>query len=77
MSISMKPTLTSFEQLRLDAQARIRIAAPRAGKSCSIQTRKPPPGKRGGTFWEIGGLSNVELVCGACGEYLKGFFDKK
>jgi hypothetical protein len=28
-----------------------------------------------GTFWEILGLSHVELVCGECGEYLRGFFD--
>jgi hypothetical protein len=27
-----------------------------------------------GTFWEIMALSNVELVCGACGEYLQDFF---
>jgi len=27
-----------------------------------------------GSFWEIMGMSNVELVCGACGEYLSGFF---
>jgi len=27
-----------------------------------------------GTFWEILGMSNVELVCGACGEYLRDFF---
>ncbi|HEX9788068.1 MAG TPA: hypothetical protein VGB09_08575 [Candidatus Binatia bacterium] len=27
-----------------------------------------------GSFWEIMGMSNVELVCGACGEYLQGFF---
>jgi hypothetical protein len=27
-----------------------------------------------GTFWEILGMSNVELVCGACGEYLREFF---
>ena len=27
-----------------------------------------------GTFWEILGMSNVELVCGACGEYLSDFF---
>ena len=26
------------------------------------------------TFWEIFGMSNVELVCGACGEYLSDFF---
>jgi hypothetical protein len=32
-----------------------------------------------GSFWEIMGMSNVELVCGACGEYLQAFFhtDKK
>jgi hypothetical protein len=31
------------------------------------------------SFWEIMGMSNVELVCGACGEYLQAFFhtDKK
>lgn len=27
-----------------------------------------------GSFWEITGMSNVELVCGACGEYLSDFF---
>lgn len=27
-----------------------------------------------GAFWEITGTSNVELVCGACGEYLQEFF---
>ena len=27
-----------------------------------------------GSFWEIMGRSNVELVCGACGEYLQAFF---
>jgi hypothetical protein len=27
-----------------------------------------------GSFWEIMGTSNVELVCGACGEYLSNFF---
>lgn len=27
-----------------------------------------------GTFWEILGVSNVELVCGTCGEYLREFF---
>lgn len=27
-----------------------------------------------GTFWEILGMSNVELVCGGCGEYLRDFF---
>jgi hypothetical protein len=27
-----------------------------------------------GSFWEIMGVSNVELVCGACGEYLHEFF---
>ena len=27
-----------------------------------------------GSFWEIMGMSNVELVCGACGEYLQSFF---
>lgn len=26
------------------------------------------------SFWEIMGRSNVELVCGACGEYLQAFF---
>ena len=26
-----------------------------------------------GSFWEIMGMSHVELVCGACGEYLEGF----
>jgi hypothetical protein len=25
-------------------------------------------------FWEIMGISNVELVCGDCGEYLQEFF---
>jgi ribosomal protein L34E len=30
-----------------------------------------------GTFWEIFGMSNVELVCGACGEYLQGFFNDR
>ncbi|HKY07018.1 MAG TPA: hypothetical protein VJQ55_02205 [Candidatus Binatia bacterium] len=31
-----------------------------------------------GSFWEVIGMSNVELVCGACGEYLKNFFrDRK
>ena len=28
-----------------------------------------------GAFWKISGLSNVELVCGACGEYLQNIFD--
>lgn len=28
-----------------------------------------------GTFWGIAGMSNVELVCGACGEYLQNIFD--
>jgi hypothetical protein len=27
-----------------------------------------------GSFWEIMGMSTVELVCGACGEYLQEFF---
>ena len=27
-----------------------------------------------GTFWEILGMSNVELVCGGCGEYLRKIF---
>lgn len=27
-----------------------------------------------GSFWKITGMSNVELVCGACGEYLSDFF---
>lgn len=27
-----------------------------------------------GNFWEIMGLSDVELICGACGEYLRDFF---
>ena len=27
-----------------------------------------------GTFWEILGLSNVDLVCGSCGEYLREIF---
>ena len=27
-----------------------------------------------GSFWEITGKSNVELACGACGEYLSDFF---
>ena len=27
-----------------------------------------------GSFWEIMGMSNVALVCGACGEYLQAFF---
>ena len=26
------------------------------------------------TFWKIMGMSNVELVCGACGEYLSRIF---
>ena len=32
-----------------------------------------------GSFWEIMGMGNIELVCGACGEYLQAFFhtDKK
>jgi len=31
------------------------------------------------SFWEIMGMSNVELLCGACGEYLQALFlvDKK
>ena len=28
-----------------------------------------------GTFWEVFSSGNVELVCGACGEYLRGFFN--
>ena len=28
-----------------------------------------------GTFWEILGLSNVELVCAGCREYLQKIFD--
>ena len=28
-----------------------------------------------GAFWGIAGMSNVELVCGACGEYLQNIFD--
>lgn len=35
-------------------------------EACSSQAR--------GSFWEIMGMSNVELVCGACGEYLQEFF---
>ena len=27
-----------------------------------------------GAFWEILGMSNVELVCGSCGEYLREIF---
>jgi hypothetical protein len=27
-----------------------------------------------GAFWEIMGTSHVELVCGACGEYLQELF---
>jgi peptide methionine sulfoxide reductase MsrB len=27
-----------------------------------------------GSFWEIMGMSDVELVCGACGQYLSDFF---
>lgn len=27
-----------------------------------------------GTFWEILGVSNVQFVCGDCGEYLREFF---
>jgi peptide methionine sulfoxide reductase MsrB len=27
------------------------------------------------TFWEIMGTSNVELVCGGCGEYLQKIFN--
>jgi len=27
------------------------------------------------TFWEVFGSGHVELVCGACGEYLRGFFN--
>lgn len=27
-----------------------------------------------GAFWEIMGMRNVELLCGACGEYLQEFF---
>ncbi len=34
----------------------------------------PAPGKHGGFFGEIMGMSNVELVGGACGEYLSEFF---
>ena len=30
-----------------------------------------------GTFWEVFGMSNVELVCGNCGEYLQNFFAKR
>jgi len=26
-------------------------------------------------FWKISGTSNVELMCGACGEYLQEIFD--
>lgn len=26
-------------------------------------------------FWGIAGMSGVELVCGACGEYLQNIFD--
>ena len=29
-----------------------------------------------GTFWEVFGMSNVELMCGNCGEYLQDFFVK-
>lgn len=28
-------------------------------------------------FWEIMGTSNVELVCGACGEYLQEIFNNR
>jgi len=28
-----------------------------------------------GDFWEISAVSHVELLCGACGEYLKQFFN--
>ena len=28
-----------------------------------------------GTSWEILGLSNIELLCGSCGEYLREFFN--
>ena len=27
-----------------------------------------------GIFWEVFSSGNVELVCSACGEYLRGFF---
>ena len=30
-----------------------------------------------GAFWEITATSNVELVCGACGEYLREFFKER
>ena len=30
-----------------------------------------------GVFWEISGMSNVELVCGACGEYLQKIFNDR
>ena len=29
------------------------------------------------SFWEIFAVSNVELVCGACGEYLQRFFNDR
>jgi len=28
-----------------------------------------------GAFWEISAVSHVELLCGACGEYLEQFFN--
>jgi len=28
-------------------------------------------------FWEIMGTSNVELVCGGCGEYLQEIFNNR
>jgi hypothetical protein len=30
-----------------------------------------------GAFWEILGMSHVELVCGSCGEYLRDFFNDR
>lgn len=29
-----------------------------------------------GTFWEILGMTHVELACGGCGEHLREFFNQ-
>jgi len=45
-----------------------RLIVPNA-ESCTSQSW--------GAFWGGMGMSSVELLCGGCGEYLRGFFDDR
>ena len=61
------PTQTTSDDFDRCAACGAELCGPDA-QACSWQAW--------GTFWQVLGMSNVELVCGNCGELLQDFLAK-